>query len=82
MERIVAHRRIEHQHAVCDGGVAVNEVLAFAHKKNIEQALFRLLRTSVGTQMQSAPIVRPGGLRVENPISVGPYHPLQKLRIV
>ena len=82
MERLVAHCRIEREHAVGDGGVAVNEVLTLSHEQHIEQALFRLLRTAVGTEMQSGPIVRPCGLRVENSISVGSNHPFQEGRIV
>jgi hypothetical protein len=75
MKRVVAHRRIEHEHAVCDGGVAVNEVLALGHEQDIEQALFRLLRASVGTDMQSDLIVRSGSLRAKNAICVGSDHP-------
>ena len=60
----------------------MNKVLAPGHEQDIEQALFCLPRAAVVTEMQRGVIVRPGGLRVENPISVGSDHPVQEWRIV
>src|SRR5215510_3810795 len=82
MQRMVAHCRVEHKHPVCDGGVAMHQMLALSHVQDIEHTLFRLPRTTLGTEMQGGSILRPSGLRVENPISVCSDHPLQELRII
>jgi hypothetical protein len=49
MERVVAHRRVKHKHAVCDGGVAMHKMPAPGHEQDIEQALFCLPRAAVVT---------------------------------